>query len=292
MSETISPVVMDESTTTEVQKLENLTKIVVVTNPQERELIYNEIKKVKGLKARIVDFFKPSKESAWETHKKIVANEQSFTSRLDAFEVAGKLAIQKYDAVEEVKRAAEERRLQAIADEQARKEREKQESAARLLREKENAARLAEEEARKRAEAAKQAQIDAERKEREATTAKARQQAQEAAERARKKQVEAAKVAESERLRAESAKAKAEVKDEQAAAVVASVVQVASVAAKQAGESTTKKWTYRIIDETLIPREYLCPNEKALQGMATGTKGLVKIPGVEFYYDEIMNIRK
>ena len=100
MNETMSPVVVDETTTTEVQKLENLTRAVVVTNPQERELIYSEIKKVKGLKARIVDFFKLSKEKAWETHKAIVANEKSFTDRLDAFESAAKLAIQKYDRAE------------------------------------------------------------------------------------------------------------------------------------------------------------------------------------------------
>jgi hypothetical protein len=50
-------------------------------------------------------------------------------------------------------------------------------------------------------------------------------------------------------------------------------------------------WKYRIIDEGLIPREYLIPNEKLLASIAVSSKGTVKVAGVEFYPETIVAAR-
>ncbi|MCJ7669553.1 MAG: hypothetical protein MUO61_03430 [Dehalococcoidia bacterium] len=70
--------------------------------------------------------------------------------------------------------------------------------------------------------------------------------------------------------------------------ILATVVQIAipvvqSEKPKVQGIKTVTHWRYKVIDETLIPREYLIPNEKLLANIAITTKGTIKIPGVEFY---------
>jgi hypothetical protein len=263
MSETLIPAVVDQSTLSEVDRLENLTRAVVVTNPIQREAVYTEIKNVKGIKSRIVAFFKPSKEKAAATHKQIVADEKSFTDRLDAFEAAGKRAILTYDQKVEAERLAEQRRLQAIADEQARKEREKAEQEAARQRQ-------IEEEARAKAEAAR----------------KAAEQAN-AEERAR-----LLKEAEAADRKAAAANAKAEVKAEAAAAVQAPVIQIAQTNEKQKGEATKGIWKARVINAALVPREYCIPNEQELNAIAKATKGAKQIPGVEMYEEKTLSVRR
>jgi hypothetical protein len=52
---------------------------------------------------------------------------------------------------------------------------------------------------------------------------------------------------------------------------------------KVSGLSSRKLWKYRISASSMIPREYLIPNDKMLSGIAVSTQGAIKIPGVEFY---------
>jgi len=73
----------------------------------------------------------------------------------------------------------------------------------------------------------------------------------------------------------------------QATAVVAPVVEAAKP--KVAGVNTVTRWKFRIKDDKLIPREYLIPNEKVLQALATSSKGSLAIPGVEFYSETDIN---
>jgi hypothetical protein len=49
------------------------------------------------------------------------------------------------------------------------------------------------------------------------------------------------------------------------------------------GVNTRENWQYRIVDEKLIPREYLCPDEKKIGKIvkANGTK--TNIPGIEVF---------
>ena len=58
---------------------------------------------------------------------------------------------------------------------------------------------------------------------------------------------------------------------------------------KVQGIKMVTRWKYRIIDESLIPREYLIPNEKLLASMAIAAKGATKIAGVEFYSESTVS---
>ena len=220
----------------------------------------------------MVEFYADMKQKANAAWKAIVSKEKTYTDILDAFKAAADGAILTYDQAEAVKAEAERRRLQAIADEQARKEREKAEAEARRQREIEEAARRKAEEARK---AATQA---------------------DAAERAR-----LLREAEKADLKAATASAKAEIQTENAAAVITPVVQIAPTIDKQKGESVKITWKGRIIDINKIPREYLVvfignlPTgnfEAAVNTFARSTKGNVKVDGIDFYPDQSLNIRR
>ncbi len=54
-------------------------------------------------------------------------------------------------------------------------------------------------------------------------------------------------------------------------------------APKVSGVSLRENWSFRIVDENLIPREYLKPDEKLLGEVARSMKGKIKVPGVEFF---------
>lgn len=246
----------------EVVTIEELTKTVAVRNTDERALVFAAVQSVKIKKKSIVDFFKDMKEKAFQAHRAISQAEKKETDKLDAFEAAGKRAILAYDQAEEAKRIAEQRRLQAIADEQARKDREKAEAEARRQRQ-------IEEEARAKAEAARRAAEQANAEERARLLKEA-----EAAER-----------------KAAAAQVKADTKDEDAALVVAPVVQVAPVTQKIKGESTKSVWRIRVTDFSKLPDEYKVPNEKALNAVAQATKGAISIPGTEIYEEKTLSIR-
>lgn len=57
---------------------------------------------------------------------------------------------------------------------------------------------------------------------------------------------------------------------------------------KVSGIQTKTIWKFKIIDEKLIPREYLIPNETMLGNVARATKGTLKIEGIEFYSEEVI----
>jgi uncharacterized membrane protein YqiK len=267
----MNEIALSEGLKKEVATLEEMTRTVAVRNPEERTAVYQLVQSVKTKKRMIVDFFADSKEKAHVAWKAIVGMEKNETDKLDAFEAAGKKAILVYDQAEEAKRIADQRRLQAIADEQARKEREKAEAEARRQREIEEAARRKAEDARRAAEAAN------------------------AAERAK-----LLREAEAADRKAAAANAKAENQAETATAVVAPVVTVATVAVKQAGESTKTTWKGRVIDINQIPREYLVvfikniPSDKfeaAVNQFARSTKGNIPVAGIQFYEDKSLSIR-
>lgn len=261
-TELAPPTMVDESTQTEIEHLESWTKTVTVASVEDRARVYEAVASVKSMKNRIVAFFRDSKEKAHATWKSIVANEKGFTDRLDAFEAAGKRAIVAFDQTEERKRIEEQRRLQAIADEAARKEREKQEAEARRQRQIEQEAREKAEAMRKAAEAAN------------------------AEEKAR-----LLREAETADRKAAAANVKAETREENAASVIAPVVQVATVQVKAKGESTRAIWKARVVDVALVPREYMIVNEKALDGIAKATKGSISIAGIEFYSENSLSVK-
>jgi hypothetical protein len=61
---------------------------------------------------------------------------------------------------------------------------------------------------------------------------------------------------------------------------------------KQKGESTRKNWKFEIVDEKLIPREYLMVNETSIRGVVSALKGATNIPGVRVYSEDYMSFRR
>ena len=102
-----------------------------------------------------------------------------------------------------------------------------------------------------------------------------------------------AEEAERKRLTELAAKAVAENKTlaaavaaKQAEEVQAPVVHVAVPVVKVEGLSVRKTWTYRVIDPTLIPREYLSINTILLGQIARTSHDTKPVPGVDFFQEE------
>ncbi len=244
-----------------IEKLEHWGRTLAIRSASDYQNAVEILKRVKGSRQQVVDFFADMKDRAYRSWKGIVATEKGFTDRLDTVEKQAKTACLVYQRAEEEKRLAEQRRLQAEADERARKERMRLEQEAARQRQ-------IEEEARAKAEAARRAAEEAN-----------------AAERAR-----LLREAEAAERKAAAAAVKVEAKVEQAASVTAPVVEVSTVTPKIEGSSVRKTWKARVTDIAQVPREYLIVNQQALDAFAKATKGSVKLPGVEFYEEQSLAI--
>jgi hypothetical protein len=104
----------------------------------------------------------------------------------------------------------------------------------------------------------------------------------------RRLQAEADAAAEAERRKLEKEAAKLKTPElkqarlEQAAAIVAPVVQVAPATQAVAGVSGRSTWKAEVIDLATLPREWMLPNQAALDAHARATKGMIPIAGVKF----------
>jgi hypothetical protein len=102
---------------------------------------------------------------------------------------------------------------------------------------------------------------------------------------------EEARKAEEERRLIEAIKAEESGQVEKAEEILAAPVEIAKVrpiteAPKVAGISVQKRWTYRIIDGTLIPREYLTPDHSKIGMIVREGKGETTIPGIEVFSED------
>jgi len=183
-----------------------------VTSAEEYNVASNFLKTIKGAQSKVTAFFAPMKQKAHEAHKAITMQEAAMLKPLQDAENSLKRNMLTFYAEQERIRINAQRKLQAAADEAARKERERLEREASKLK-----------------------------------TPELREQ-----------------------------------RMEQAASVIAPVVTVASVAPVVSGQSIRKTWTAKVVDVSLVPREWMVVNEKALDSFAKATKGAVKVPGVEF----------
>jgi hypothetical protein len=104
--------------------------VVKVASVQERGNALEMVKQIKSRRDEVVAFFSDTKNKAHAAWKAIVAQEKSFTDRLAGAERKIKQAVMAFDREQEAIRQTEQRRLQAIADENARKERERLEKLA------------------------------------------------------------------------------------------------------------------------------------------------------------------
>lgn len=208
------------------------------------------------------------------------------------------------DAERHVKKAMVDYKTEQdrIAQEAARKEREKAEKEAARLREEariadEKAAakerdRLAELQRKEDERAAEEAErLAAERAAAKTEEDEKRAQEQEAA--AEKRRQEEQDRLHQERLDAEAAQrertARAETLEQRAeTATTAPTVH----APKVKGVSTRKVWKFEIIDQGKIPREYLVPNTTAIGGVVRALKNNTNIPGIRVYAEDVVSARK
>jgi hypothetical protein len=61
------------------------------------------------------------------------------------------------------------------------------------------------------------------------------------------------------------------------------VVAIAEAAPRAKGVAHTESWTYRVLDESVVPREYLTINHAKIDQHVRKNKGSTCIPGVEAY---------
>jgi len=102
---------------------------------------------------------------------------------------------------------------------------------------------------------------------------------------------EEARKAEEEKRLQEAINAEAAGQTEKAEEILAAPVSIARVrpiteAPKVAGVSIQKRWSYRIVDETKIPREYLSPDPAKINAVVREFKGETVIPGVEVFSED------
>lgn len=254
MSETIT---LPEDLRTEVATIADSAKQITITTPAGATAAADFLQDIKGRAKRIVEFFKPLKASAVATHKAILAKEQEALAPFAEAEDFIKSELLHYQQVERRKAEEEQRRLQAKADAEAAKRREHEEREAAKQRAIEEAARIKAQEARRLAEEADAAE--------------------------RRKLLAQADAAE---RKAQAAAAKVEERVEAAQAIAAPVVHVPTAAPKISGLATRQAWTYEIVDESLIPRDYLIPNERTIGAIARAMKEKASIPGIRFYATE------
>lgn len=78
---------------------------------------------------------------------------------------------------------------------------------------------------------------------------------------------------------------------EEAAAAPAPVVVAPSTVPKQDGIAKKTTWKFRIVNEELIPREYMVPSEMKIGAVVRSQKQLTKIPGVQAFPEESVSAR-
>lgn len=102
--------------------------------------------------------------------------------------------------------------------------------------------------------------------------------------------------AEAERIKAKADKAlekgnigKAEELQQQAQEVASIAPVVEKKTPDIAGQAIKLIWKYRIVDERLIPREYLTPDEQKIGQVIRATKGSLPIPGIQAYSEKSLS---
>jgi hypothetical protein len=73
--------------------------------------------------------------------------------------------------------------------------------------------------------------------------------------------------------------------------ITAPTVVIASTTPKLEGVSFTARWTFQIVDASLIPREFLMPDEKRIGQYVRAMKDARPIPGVKIYSEQVVTGR-
>jgi aminopeptidase N len=118
-----------------------------------------------------------------------------------------------------------------------------------------------------------------------------RKEAERIAAEALRKQQEAEAMLEAQRLQAAGDAMGAESVIEQAIAAPPPPVILQSTVPQVQGKSSRQQWKFRVTNEALIPREYLCVDEQKLGAVVRALKDKTRIPGIEVYPDPVVSFR-
>jgi len=243
--------------------LEGQAKTLVIKNQANYEDAAALLKTVKGFADQIEAARKKITKPLDDAKKAVMDLFRRPSDVLADAEKAIKTRMIDYSNEQERLRKAEEERLAKIAraeEERQRKAKEAQEAEWRRK------------EAEAKAELDRQNALIA-----KAKNEKARAEAEAATAKARAEQEKAARLAEERR--------------QQAAEVYVPAPAVASTVEKLQGVSMKKNWKARVINEALVPREYLIIDLQKLDKIAKAVKGSLSIPGVEFYSEDVLASR-
>jgi len=254
----------------EVAPVLQRAQAIAVRTPADRDDARNFVLAVKRAQEQVHTQFDTMVDKTHKAWKESLAVRASFLDPLESAEKTVKRLILTYDAEQERIRLDEQRRLQAIADETARKERMKIEQ-----------------------EAERQRNIQ---RQQEAEAAEARRKAEEAEGKEQKRLLDEADAAD---RKAAAAAAKVEVKEEQSAAIVAPVVTV-SMPEKPKGESAPKRWKARLIDKMALIQAAANGSEIAIGCLTfdqpaantfAKSSRIITVPGIEWYAETSLAMR-
>ena len=107
---------------------------LTVATSDDANSAMSKLSEIKRIRKSVCDWFAPMKKAASEAHKAIVAREKEITDVADEAERIAKGKVLSWQQAEARRAAAEQAKLQAEADERARKERERLEKEAAKLK--------------------------------------------------------------------------------------------------------------------------------------------------------------
>jgi len=127
-------VTVPEEVKTGIEKAVEWSTALVVEDQQTRDNAMGVLKRCKTRFKAVMDSFDAQVKAAKAAHTLALEHRKKFTDPLDQIERTIKAAVVKFDSEQERIRMTEQRRLQAEADERARKERESLEKRAAKLK--------------------------------------------------------------------------------------------------------------------------------------------------------------
>jgi hypothetical protein len=236
---------------------------------------------IKRLRKEIDDTFDPIIEAAHIAHKVALDKKRKHVEPVNAAEreVKGKIGAYLTEQ-DRIRREAERKAWEA--------EQEKIRAQQEARRREQEVLRRAEEDRRAREEADRREVAEAEARAARARSDEGRRRAQDEADRIRREAAERAAVekakadAEQARIREEAARKHAELE-------AAAPPPVARVETK--GISTREDWDFEVVDENLVPREFLAIDESKLRRYAKAMKVDAIVPGVRFFSKTIVRQR-
>ena len=236
---------------------------------------------IKKMRREINEAFDPIIEAAHVAHKIALGKKRKYIEPVDAAErmVKGKIGAYLTEQ-DRIRREAERKAWEA--------EQEKIRAQQEARRREQEVLRRAEEDRRAREEADRREIAEAEARAARARSEEGRRKAQEGADRIRREAAERAAV-EKAKADAEQARIREEAARKQAELEAAAPPPVARVETK--GISTREDWDFEVVDENLVPREFLAIDEFKLRRYAKAMKASANVPGVRFFPKTVVQQR-